>query len=101
MPARKKKIKQFDNQYAFNKTAEPYPELSEKKSKPPISKSAEDTTNLFPPKPKQTNVELAKEMMNEYRKAERAVVVNFYTGGSAYKKGIMDAIYRGKNPLNP
>ena len=97
MSGRKKKIKQFDSQYGFNRSSEPYPELSENKSKPPGSESAKDTKDLFQNKPKQTNVEIAKEMMDEYRKAERTVVVNFYTGGSAYKKGIMDAIYGGRN----
>ena len=97
----KKKIKQFESQYTFNKTSEPYPELNENKSRPPTSQLAEDTKGLFLTKPKRSNVEIAKEMMDDYRKAERTVIVNFYTGGSAYRKGIMDAIYGGRNPLNP
>lgn len=96
------KQKQLLSSYAFNKTSPPLPEANLPKAEPPHADiEQEDNKHLFKLKIELTNEEIAQEFMNAYKKAERAVVNNFYTGGGAYKKGILDAIYRGFNPLNP
>lgn len=91
--------------YTFNRAMIPFPENQKEKVKPPAC-DQEDTSELF----KKTEIllskeekreELIREHMDAYRKAERTLVINFYTGGSAYKKGMLDAMYRGFNPLNP
>lgn len=89
--------------YSFNKTKIPFPEPVEQRIKPPTSNDVTlvDSSELFKPLEKLPVEEKARQLMDEYRKAERALVINFYTGGGPYKKGIMDSIYRGFNPLNP
>lgn len=87
--------------YAYNRSIDPFPDAAQAKAKPPTNGSLEDTKDLFPKQEEKTKEKVIQEFMDTYRKAERAVVVNFYTGGNAYKKGIMDSIYRGLNPMNP
>ena len=95
-------LKSHFNSYSFNKTSIPFPEPVTEKTQPPISDfETIDNSHLFKPKDESTLEEQARQYMNSYMKAERIVVVNFYTGGGAYKKGVLDAIYRGYNPLNP
>lgn len=80
----------------------PFPEPVVEKIKPPISDvEVSDNSHLFKAKKELSLEEQAREYMNNYKKVERAVIINFYTGGGAYKKGVLDAIYRGFNPLNP
>ena len=97
------KTKNQLNSYSLNKSAVPFPELATGKMKPPVSeRELEDSSELFKIKEEEISwEEKARRKMDEYRKAERIIINNFYTGGGAYKKGIMDAIYRGFNPLNP
>ena len=86
--------------YAFNKSIVPFPELADEKLKPPVSEiNLGDTKDMYKPPRELTVDEKIQERMDEYRKAERALIINFYTGGSAYKKGIMDAVYRGSSEL--
>ena len=89
--------------YTFNRTTIPLPETISEKAKPPQSKdpSQGDNSHLF--KVEELSIEeQSRRYMDNYRKAERALVINFYTGGAgAYKKGILDSIYRGFNPMNP
>lgn len=85
--------------YAFNRSIIPFSRANAEKVKPPHFEDAEDTTNMFPEEKKPSKEKVIQEYMDNYRKAERALIVNFYTGGNAYKKGIMDAIYKGINPL--
>jgi len=92
--------------YAFSRAIVPFPEQDNEKIKPPIDFKAEDTSGLFKTKVGESSKEerrekLIQEHMDAYRKAERTLIINYYTGGSAYKKGMLDAIYRGFNPLNP
>ncbi len=88
--------------YSFNQSAIPFPEPAKEKARPPQTiENTTDTKDLFKPAKALTLEEEAQKYMDSYRKAERIVVINFYTGGSAYKKGVMDSIYRGFNPLNP
>lgn len=97
----KRKVKHQTNTYAFNKTSVPYPEKKKEKEKPQRDIDGTDNSKLFKPKADLSLEEQAQQYMDAYRKAERAVINNFYTGGGAYRKGVMDAIYRGRNPLNP
>src|SRR3989338_5828348 len=95
-------VKNHFGTYSFNKSFMLYPDSSERIKPPTASQSfVSDTKDLFKPKDELTMEEKAQEYMDAYRKAERIVVINFYTGGSAYRKGIIDSIYRGYNPLNP
>lgn len=88
--------------YSFNRSTIPFPkQASEKISPPVIQGHSENTKDLFKPRKELTVEDEAQKYMDSYRKAERAVVINFYTGGGPYRKGVMDAIYRGVNPLNP
>ena len=104
--AKKSAILEHNHSYSFNKTRTPLPELNSNKARPPMDREIDsinkiDTTEMFKPKPELSLDEQAQEYMDAYRKAERIIIINFYTGGGAYKKGILDAIYRGYNPLNP
>ncbi|MBI1858546.1 MAG: hypothetical protein HYR97_05475 [Candidatus Melainabacteria bacterium] len=85
--------------YSFNKTIVPFSLADSQKVSPPSCNRVEDTKDYFPPEKKKSKEEVIQEYMDNYRKAERTLIVNFYTGGNAYKKGIMDALYRGANPL--
>lgn len=84
-----KKVKSQLDSYSFNRSIIPFPELASGNVKKVVP---DDGASLE---------EQAQKYMDAYRKAERVVVVNFYTGGGAYKRGILDSIYRGFNPLNP
>ena len=103
----KKNIKNYFNSYSFNRSIIPFPEKDLEKIKPPISDEvseesiAEKEAKLLIVKKELSLEEQAQQYMDAYRKAERILVINFYTGGGAYKRGILDAIYRGFNPLNP
>lgn len=88
--------------YTFNKSIRPFPEADLEKAKPPILSESEDNSDLFNEVKEELSVDDQIRLhMDIYRKAERMVVINFYTGGGPYKKGVLDAIYRGFNPLNP
>lgn len=92
------------NSYSFNRTLIPFPEDSSSKIKPPIADiEMEDNSHLFQPVIlEERKLEQARQYIDTYRKAERAVIINFYTGGGgAYRKGFMDAIYKGYNFSNP
>ena len=98
----KEKTKKRITNYSFNKTLEPFPEVLIEKGKPPVSDLPFiDNSELFKPKAELTLDEQAQAYMDAYRKAERFLINNFYTGGGPYKKGILDSIYKGVNPLNP
>ena len=91
----------FSN-YSFNRSIVPYPEPAQEKITPPvIHGDSKDTKDLFKLANELTVKDEAQKYMDSYRKAERIVVISFYTGGGPYKKGVMDSIYRGFNPLNP
>ena len=84
--------------YSFSRVTAPLPEKASSKSKPPSpSCEIKDTTEIFAKEKKEkTREEKMVDFMSEYKKAERFVIVNFYTGGNgAYKFGMMDAIYAG------
>ena len=87
--------------YAFNRSSIPFPQQTNNKISPPVAQgTSSDTKDLF--KLKELTLEdEAQKYMDSYRKAERVVVINFYTGGGPYRKGVMDSIYKGFNPLNP
>lgn len=89
--------------YSFNKTIVPFPEIQDKKVLPPKSNSKViDSSHLFKKKTEPlTKEKLRKKFIEDYLKAERVVVSNFYTGGSPYKSGVLDMIYKGFNPLKP
>ena len=96
------KRKNHFNSYSYKKDMIPFSVLDGERIKPPESESelVVDSRHLF--KSKELTLEdEAKEYMDRYRKAERAIVVNFYTGGGPYRKGVLDSIYRGFNPMNP
>lgn len=91
-----KNINQSSFSYSFNKTLTPIPKSPDSKLKPPGPESeCENTTELFKPKTEASIEEKIVQFMSEYKKAERATIVNFYTGGGPYKIGMMDAIYSG------
>ena len=85
------------NSYSLNKSSTPFPEKAETKTKPPVANHKhEDNSHLFINAEQEMSwEEKARRSMDEYRKAERTIIINFYTGGSPYKRGIMDTIYRG------
>ena len=84
-----------------NRAKPPFPESTPEKVAPPVSENElPDNKSLFEKKI-QTPEEVAIGYMSEYKRFERVIVCNFYTGGSAYSRGILDSIYRGFNPLNP
>ena len=87
--------------YGFNRSITPFPEQVNEKSSPPLRANGGDNTHQIKVAKELTLEEKAQEYMDQYRKAERMIVINFYTGGGAYKRGILDAIYRGFNPMNP
>ena len=98
----KRKKNYITSYYSFNRSIIPFPEPIKEKTNPPISQgNLSDTKNLFQPIDKLTSEEEAQKYMNSYKRAERAVIVSFYTGGGPYRKGVMDSIYKGFNPLNP
>lgn len=87
--------------YAYSKEIVPFPETNLEKVKPPVtSLELNDNSSLFTEK-ELTQEEKAIEYMSTYKKFERVVVCNFYTGGGKYTNGILNSIYRGFNPLNP
>lgn len=97
-----KEIKTPNNSYSFNQSGIPYPEVTVDKIKPPRDEENENAKSKIEEKKEELTIEEQMQRhMDAYRKAERIVVINFYTGGGAYKKGVLDAIYRGFNPLNP
>ena len=98
-----KKLNETENDsYCFNKAIEPFPELQDKKAKPPESPGSLDNSALFNIVKEELSVDDEIRLhLDIYRKAERMVVINFYTGGGPYKRGVLDAIYRGYNPMNP
>ena len=85
--------------YSFNRSIIPFPIKSVEKVKPPAANSnVIDSRHLFPEKKEKTFEEQAKEFMDGYRKAQRLICVNFYTGGGVHRRGIMDSLYRGFSP---
>lgn len=89
--------------YSFNKTIVPFPDDKAEKVKPPPSNSnVIDSSHLFKTRIEPLTKEgLRKRYVDEYFKAERIVISNFYTGGGAFKKGVLDMIYKGFNPMKP
>ena len=91
----------YSSSYAFSRESIPYPEVAKEKAKPPITElESEDNSGLFTVK-EATLEEQGQKFMDDYRKVERAIVCNFYTGGGVYTRGILDSLYKGFNPLNP
>ena len=99
MSALKEKFRGGRGIYSFNKTVIPFPQKAEVKAKPPEA-DLPDSSKLLVPK-ELSPEEQAIEYMSTYKKFERAIVCNFYTGGGVYTRGMLDSIYRGSNPLNP
>ena len=95
----KNKIKNQSGSYAYSREFVPFPEPSLEKTKPP-SVDLPDSSKLLARKVLSPE-EQAIEYMSTYKKFERVIVCNFYTGGGIYTRGILDSIYRGFNPLNP
>ena len=102
MPAKsRKKNKNQSGSYAYSRETVPFPESDSEKVKPPATDlNLSDSSKLFIQK-ELTNEEQAIQYMSTYKKFERAIVCNFYTGGGKYTNGILNSIYRGFNPLNP
>ena len=100
---KKKETTKYNNDtYSFNRSIIPFPEAITKKAKPPVTNNPIlDETNHFKKKVELTLEEQAQEYMDQYRKAERVLVINFYTGGGPYKRGILDSMYRGPSHLHP
>ena len=97
----KNKIKNQSGSYAYSRETVPFPELDGENVEPPSTDlELSDSSKLFVQK-ELTNEEQAIEYMSTYKKFERVIVCNFYTGGGIYTRGILDSIYRGFNPLNP
>ena len=98
----KNNVKNHFGSYSYSKPVTPFPESSSEKPKPPVSNNETAiTSELFQAKAK-TPEQAAIEYMSSYKKVERALVINFYTGGGGmYTRGILDSIYKGFNPLNP
>ncbi len=95
------KTKYKETQYTYNQHFVPLPEAKSEKIKPPVfDKNTPDNKELFKVKEKNWE-EKAQDYMDEYRKAERTLIINFYTGGTRYSRGVLDSIYRGSNLLNP
>lgn len=89
------KLKSYNTTYTYNREKIPFPEMAKEKAKPPIiNQDFIDTKDLLKEKTL-SNEQKAQEYMDNYRKAERALVINFYTGGTKYSRGILDSIYRG------
>ena len=97
----KLKTKDHLESYAYSKSTIPFPEPCGEKVKPPSTDlELSDCSKLFVQK-ELTPEEQAIEYMSTYKKFERVIVCNFYTGGGKYTNGILNSIYRGFNPLNP
>ena len=97
----KEKTKDYISSYSFKRVTVPYPSASTEKIKPPTTElELQDSAELFKVK-EESLEEKAQKYMDSYRKVERAIVCNFYTGGGVYTKGILDSLYKGFNPLNP
>jgi hypothetical protein len=97
----KLKNKNQTSSYAYSRETVPFPEPVLEKAKPPAAKfNLLDNSNLFIEKELSAE-EQAIEYMSTYKKFERVIVCNFYTGGGKYTNGILNSIYRGFNPLNP
>jgi len=95
------KFKGSTGLYTYNKTVTLLPQEISKKAKPPVFTNCKsDNKELFTVKEKGWE-EQAQNHMDDYRKAERILIVNFYTGGTNYSRGVLDSIYRGVNLLNP
>ena len=97
------KLKNKDHleSYAYSKATIPFPEAASEKTTPPVSETPfQDNKNLFIQK-ELSQEEKAIDYMSTYKKFERVIVCNFYTGGGKYTNGILNSIYRGFNPLNP
>lgn len=92
-----------EHSYSFNRNIIPFPVSTTSKIKPPTSNSTNviNSSHLFKPKGELPLEEQARIYMDNHKKAERMLMVNFYTGGGPYRKGALDAIYRGFNPMNP
>ena len=95
----KPKIEDHSGSYAYSRTIVPFPEASSERAKPP-SAGLSNSSKLLVQK-ELTPEEQSIEYMSTYKKFERVIVCNFYTGGGIYTRGILDSIYRGFNPLNP
>ncbi|OGI10226.1 MAG: hypothetical protein A3I68_08005 [Candidatus Melainabacteria bacterium RIFCSPLOWO2_02_FULL_35_15] len=97
----RKKNKDQAGSYAYSRETVPFPESDSKKVKPPSAEAGlSESSNLFVQR-ELSQEEKAIEYMSTYKKFERVIVCNFYTGGGVYTRGILDSIYRGFNPLNP
>ncbi len=95
------KIKNQSSSYAYSREIIPFPEPVSERTKPPLANlEFSDSSKLFIQR-ELSQEEQAIEYMSTYKKFERVVVCNFYTGGGLYTRGVLDSIYRGFNPLNP
>lgn len=94
--------KHQNDTYSFNRSLIPFSKMQqEERVKPPDSNfNVIDSRHLFEKKSSLTpeQEELIRRR-DTYLKAERMVIVNFFTGGTVYKKGAMDVIYKGFNPM--
>ena len=92
-----------EHSYSYNKSICPFPESIREKTKPPESLNyLPDSSELFVTKEEVVDIdEQMRRHLDCYKKVERLIVVNFYTGGGPFRRGVLDAIYRGHNPLNP
>ena len=90
------------NSYSYNKSIHPYPVLLKEKIKPPENiNDLSDNSEMFVIRKEEVEVdEQIRQHLDIYRKVERFIIVNFYTGGSPFRRGLLDAIYRGHNPGN-
>ena len=96
----KLKNKNQTGSYAYSRETVPFPETASEKTKPPATNlNLLDNSNLFIEKELSAE-EQAIQYMSTYKKFERVIVCNFYTGGGKYTNGILNSIYRGFNPLN-
>ena len=97
----KLKNKNQSGSYAYSREIIPFPEPVLEKVKPPsMDFSLSGSINLLAKK-ELSEEEKAIQYMSTYKKFERVIVCNFYTGGGKYTNGILNSIYRGFNPLNP
>ena len=94
--------KNYFSSYSFNRTVIPFPEPKAERAKPPeaVNPNLIDSSHLFTKKREASKEEKIQQYLDNYKKAERILVINFYTGGGPYRRGVMDAIYRGYNPMN-
>ena len=102
MPTKlKNKIKGQSTSYSYTREIVPFPEPTSEKIKPPITELVSTNSSSLFIKKELSQEEQAIEYMSTYKKFERVIVCNFYTGGGIYTRGVLDSIYRGFNPLNP